>query len=297
MIVSKRNSIFSKIIVNTVFVLVCLTCIIPLLTVITISISKDSAIMNYGYSIIPHKIDFTAYKYILMYPQGIIRAYGISILVTTVGCTFSLLVSSMFAYSISRKDFRFRSLFTLIVLFTMLFNGGIVSNYIVVTNYYKLQDNILALILPYAVVPMYVLILRTFFNSIPLAIIESAKIDGANEFYTFFRIVIPLSKPAIASVGLLILLLYWNDWWLGLLYINSDTLVPIQLLLNRMMQNVEFLRSTAMGAAGSNIKASDFPSESARMAMCVLAAGPMLFVFPFFQKYFVKGLTVGSVKG
>ncbi len=296
MIVSKRNSTAAKLLVNATFIVVCVLCIIPLLTVITISISRDNYLIAHGYSILPHQINLLAYKYIFLYPKGLIKAYEISLAISFAGGLFSLLVSSMFAYAVSRKDYKPWKLFTFIILFTMMFNGGIVSNYIVVTNYYHLQDNLLALILPYSVVPMYILILRTFFSSVPTAIIESAKIDGANEFYAFFKIVVPLSKAALSTVGLLILLLYWNDWWLGLLYINKSQLSPIQLMLNHMMQNIDFLRTTAMGAS-STISLKDFPSESARMAMCVVAAGPMLFVFPFFQKYFVKGLTVGSVKG
>jgi len=295
MITSKKSSITTSVAINAVFIIICILCIIPLITVITVSISNESYIMAHGYSIFPHKFDLTAYKYILKYPQGILRAYGISILVTFAGTILNLLVCSMFAYAVSRRDFRYRNIFSFIVIFTMLFNGGMVSNYIVVTNYYHLQDNLLALILPYAVIPLYVLILRTFFSTVPIAIIESAKIDGANEFHIFFKMVVPLSKPAIATIGVLVMLMYWNDWWLGLLYINNNNLAPIQLMLNNIMQNMDFLRSNIMGASGF-IKASDFPSESARMALCVLAAGPMLFVFPFFQKYFVKGLTLGSVK-
>lgn len=295
MITSKKSTISTSLIINAVFILICALCVIPLITVVSVSLSNENYILAHGYSILPHTFDLTAYKYLLKYPQGILKAYGVSIFVTFTGTILNLLVCSMFAYAVSRKDYKFRYLFTFIVIFTMLFNGGIVSNYIVVTNYYHLQDNLLALILPYAVIPLYVLVLRTFFATVPVAIIESAKIDGASEFRIFFRMIAPLSKPAIATVGVLVMLLYWNDWWLGLLYIDDNNLFPIQLMLNYIMQNIDFLRTATMAASGA-IKASDFPSDSARMALCVLAAGPMLFVFPFFQKYFVKGLTIGSVK-
>lgn len=296
MVSKKRNVVLTNMLINTVYIIICLVCAVPLITVISISMSNERILITEGYGIIPSLFDFSAYKYIFTNFNGILHAYSISIFVAGIGCILSLLVSSMFAYAISRKDFRFWRPFSLYIIFTMLFNGGIVSNYIVVSNYLKLRDSVWALILPYVVIPMYVLILRTFFSSVPGAIIESAKIDGANEFYTFFRIVIPLSKPAIAAVGLLILLLYWNDWWLGLLFISDSKKATLQLMLNWMMQNIEFLRTTALDAA-TQIKASDFPSESARMAMCIVAAGPMLVVFPFFQKYFVRGLTVGSIKG
>jgi putative aldouronate transport system permease protein len=291
--IAKKSNRISQISINLLFICICISCIVPLITVITISISSNKYLVEHGYSIFPHVIDWDAYKYIFMYPAGLIRAYANSFFVAGVGCFLGLLISSMFAYAISRREFIFRSTFTKYIIFTMLFNGGIVTNYIVVTQYLKLQDNIWAMILPYLVVPLYVLILRTFFAAVPAAIIESAKMDGANELYTFFKIVIPISKPALASVAFLILLTYWNDWWLGLLYINNPKIATLQVTLNQMLTNIDFLRSTSLGGA---ISQSDFPSESARMAMCVLIAGPMVVILPFFQKYFVKGMTMGSVK-
>lgn len=289
----KKNSITSQFIINTIFIVICLLTIIPLITVVSISISSDSSIMENGYSILPHDISFEAYQYVFEDPNMILRSYMVSIFVTFIGCFLNMLISSMFAYSLSRRDFKLSKLFTFLVVFTMLFNGGLVTNYMVVVNILKLSDNIFALILPYSVIPIYVLILRTFFSSLPMSIIESAKMDGANEFYIFLRIVIPISKPVLASVGVLVLMLYWNDWFLGLLYINNPKIVPIQLMLNRIMQNIELLKDS-FASLPRNVK---FPAESARMAMCVLAAGPMLLIFPFFQKYFTKGLTIGSLKG
>ncbi|MGQ9631006.1 MAG: carbohydrate ABC transporter permease [bacterium] len=178
----------------------------------------------------------------------------------------------------------------------MLFNGGLVPWYILIVRYLHLKDTLWVLIVPYLVVPWFVLLLRTFFQQIPISLIESAKIDGASEFRIFFSIIVPLSKPALATIGLFICLRYWNDWWLSLLYIEKENLVPLQYMLYRMMANIQFLTSQLTTTA-VDIDVGKLPNESARMAMCVLAAGPMLFVFPFFQKYFVKGLTAGALKG
>ncbi|WP_246218325.1 carbohydrate ABC transporter permease [Litoribacterium kuwaitense] len=185
---------------------------------------------------------------------------------------------------------------TFYIFFTMLFSGGIVPLYILVTQFLHLGDTIWALILPYLVNPFFVLIMKGFMDQVPFEIVESAKIDGAGEWRIFFKLIIPLTTPALATVGLFTSFLYWNDWWLGLLFIDDQDLVPLQLLLYRIMNTIEFL-SNNMHSANVSIDMSQFPSLSARMAMAVLVAGPMLFVFPFFQRFFVKGLTVGSIKG
>lgn len=282
-------------IVNAILIGACLLCIIPLISIISISISDERQLVEKGYSIIPQQVDLSAYRYIIADAGLLIQSYKITILVTALGTAVGLLVTSLFAYALSRHIFVFRKPLSFLVIFTMLFNGGLVPSYILMVNYLHLKDNLLALVLPYLIGAMNVLILRTFFRQIPEAIIESAKIDGANEWTIYWRIILHLSKPALATIGLLILLVYWNDWWLSLLYIESQKLIPLQLLLNRMMTNIEFLRSNLGNMSGVNTR--QFPSESARMAMCIFAAGPMLFILPFFQKYFVRGLTLGSVKG
>lgn len=282
-------------IANATLMCVCLLCIIPLLTIVTISFSNEKMLVSDGYRLIPQQLDFTAYKYILRNASVMIQAYKVTIFVTACGTIAGLLATSLLAYALTRSRFIFRKLFSFLVIFTLLFNGGLVPSYILVVNYLHLKDSLLALILPYLIGAMNVLILRTFFSQIPEAISESAKIDGASEWTIYWRIVFPLSKPALATIGLLILLVYWNDWWLSLLYIDSPKLLPLQLMLHRMMANIEFLRSNIGNLSGVNI--SQIPSESARMAMCVLAAAPMLIILPFFQKYFVRGLTLGSVKG
>ncbi len=167
--------------------------------------------------------------------------------------------------------------------------------YIVVSTVLGIKDTVWALILPYAANAWHILLLRTFFQKIPYSLIESAKIDGASEIRTFWSIVLPLSKPGLATIGLFILLLYWNDWWLSLLFIESQELVPLQYMMYRIMKEIQFLTSD-LSSSSVKIDITKLPNESLRMALCIVAAGPMLFVFPFFQKYFVKGLTVGSIK-
>jgi putative aldouronate transport system permease protein len=296
MIESRGSRITSRLLIHTVMAVFSALCIIPLAAVISISLSSEQAIKLRGYSLIPLDWSPTAYQYIFRSPQGILHAYLITFLVTALGTFLSLLVISLLAYPLSRPDYRYRNKLAFFVFFTMLFNGGLVPWYILIVRILQLKNTLLVLILPYLVIPWFVLLLRTFFKQLPLSLFESARIDGASELRSFFAILLPLSKPALATIGLFICLNYWNDWWLALLYIETEKLVPLQYMLYRMMNNIVFLTSQ-MTSTAVQIDLSKFPNESARMAMCVLAAGPMLFIFPFFQKYFVRGLMAGSIKG
>jgi putative aldouronate transport system permease protein len=280
---------------HLIFIIVALACIVPLWLVISISITNIQAIYEYGYSIIPRHMNWDAYAYIFADRERILRSYGVTIFVTAVGGLLSITILSMLAYPLSRTDYKYKNSLNFLVFFTMLFNGGLIPTYIVVTQYYHLKDSVWALILPYLVVPWYALLLRTFFTSIPKELIEAAHVDGCSEFRILWGIIVPISKPAIATVGLLCVLKYWNDWYLSLLYIDDIKLVPLQLLLRNMINNIQEIANSA--AQGGVLEMVEFPSESARMAMAVVAAGPMLFIFTFFQKYFVKGLTVGAIKG
>lgn len=295
MIKYKIENTLSKSIIHLIFIVFSLLCIIPIVAVISISLSTEMDIGKYGYSLIPRTIDLLAYKYVFANPQQIVNAYIISIILTVFGTIVSLLLSSMLAYSISRSDYKHKNKITFFLFFTMLFNGGLVPWYMLVTNILHLKDTIWSLMLPYLILPWFVFLLRTYFQKLPISLVESAKLDGARELRIFWTIVLPLSKPALATVGLFIMLMFWNDWWLGLLFVQQNkAIISIQLMLYNMMADIEFLSSSMNSAPAVNVT---LPSESARMAMCILAAGPMLFVFPFFQKYFVKGLTVGAVKG
>ena len=237
-----------------------------------------------------------AYKYIFANPGEILSAYRITIIVTVVGLIISLLICSGLGYVLSRKDFAWSGQLTFFVFFTMLFNGGMVPTYMVVTNLLNISDTIWAMIISLLVSAWNVMLLKSFFKSLPDSLIEAARIDGASEIRIFFGIVIPLAKPALATVGTFIALGYWNDWYQSLLYINTKELVNLQFMLYKMMSNIQEMLNQ-MENLPSGVDMNSIPNESARMAMCILAAGPMMFVFPFFQKYFVKGMTVGAVKG
>lgn len=280
--------------IHIVLMLLAIFCIIPFIIILSISLSSMDSILEQGYSLFPKGTNLQAYKYVLMDSSQIINSYGVTIMVSVIGMVVSLLFTAALAYPLSRVDFKYNRLFMFLVFFTMLFNGGLVPWYMLITTGLHLKDTLAVLILPYLLNAWYVILMRTYFRSIPYEMIEAAKIDGSSEILTFIRIILPMSKPGLATVGLLTLLRYWNDWWLGMLFIESDNLIPLQYLMHRIMGNMEELqKEVSMFAGGLEV----FPTEPARMAMAILAAGPMLFVFPFFQKYLVKGMNVGSVKG
>jgi len=292
-------SVPANIMMNIFFIIYSLLCILPLLLIVSISLTDEEAIAINGYSFIPSKFSTQAYKFVLRDFMPVLRAYGITIFVTVVGTIMCVLVVSLYAYVISRKDFKYKNGFSFFVFFTMLFNGGFVPWYIVCVNVLHLKDSIWALILPYVMNAWYVLIMRTFFTmSIPDSIIESAKIDGAGEWTTFFRIVIPLAKPGLATIGLFAAITYWNDWWLPLTLIDSAKYWNLQYTMYKVQQDIKYIAEMASqmgGQAGEILKT--IPQQTSRMAMCVIAIGPIILAYPYFQKYFVKGLTIGAIKG
>lgn len=295
MVQSKKEKAADKIL-TLLFILLALFCVVPILYILSASLSDEIQLTKEGYSLLPRGFSLEAYKYILESPKPIINAYGVTILVTLGGTAVSLLVTTMLAYVIARKDFKIGRVFAFMIFFSMLFNGGLVPTYIMLTKYYHLKDTIWALIFPYIIMPWHVFLMKGFLADIPTSLIEAAKIDGAGEVKTFFKIIVPISKPALATVGLFIAFTYWNDWYQSMLYIDSPDINSLQFYLYRIMNNIQYL-STSMQAGNISIDIASLPSETARMALCIFAAGPMLVVFPFFQKYFVKGLTVGAVKG
>ncbi len=297
--VNKLNDIkpFWNGVLNLGFILYSLCCIVPLILIISISFSNEKDITINGYYIYPRVFSLEAYKWVLKTGEAIFRAYGISIFVTVVGTLVSLAMISMFSYVISRKDFRHRNKFAFIVFFTMIFNGGLVPWYMVYVNVLHMQNTVFSLIIPPLANAWYVMIMRTFYQTnVPDSLIESAKIDGAGEFRTFIQIVLPLAKAGLATVGLFQCLAYWNDWYLPLMFISDDKLFNLQYLLYKTLAAIQYLSQAANLPQGSAALAN-LPSETARMAMCTLAIGPIIVAYPFFQKYFVKGLTVGAVKG
>ncbi|WP_337102722.1 carbohydrate ABC transporter permease [Paenibacillus sp. YIM B09110] len=286
--------------INIFFIIYSLLCIIPLFLIIMISISDESTVIAEGYKFIPSKFDLGAYEFLFKDARQIIRSYGVSILVTIAGTALSLIMMALYAYPISRTDFPHAKFFTFFVFLTMLFTGGLVPWYLVYARLLDLKDTMMALIMPLLVAAFFVLIIRTFFQTtIPGAVLESAKIDGAGEMTIFYKIVIPLSLPVLATVALFQTLTYWNDWFLSLVFITKDGNITVQYLMYKTMLNIQFLANNSTAAAAITAAGGSFrfPSETVRMAMVVIGIGPIVFAYPFFQKYFVKGLTVGAVKG
>lgn len=291
--ISKR----ANVILNSIMIVMSLSCILPLLLVVIVSFSSEGSIYQNGYTFFPTELSLEAYGYFFRLGDQIIRSYGVTIFVTLFGTVFSLTITCLFAYVLSRPDYRYNKLFTYMLLFTMLFNGGMVPSYIVNTQLLGLGNSIGALILPMSLNAFYVVVLRTFYKSIPMEIIEAAKIDGSSEFGTFMRVVLPLSKPGIATIGLFTMIAYWNDWFLGMLYIMEQKKYPIQTLLWSVQNSLESIKQSAANALEYAEVAKSAPTDSGRMALTVLVVVPILLAYPFFQKYFVKGLTVGGVKG
>lgn len=272
-------------------------CIFPFLFVVIISFTDEGALARDGYRLIPSEWSLEAYKYVFQTGDTLLRAYGVTIFVTVVGTIISLLMIAFYAYAVSRKSFKYRNFFSFLAFFTMLFNGGMVPTYIVATQLLNLKDSIWALILPLAVNAFYIMILRTFYStSVPDAIIESGKIDGAGEFGTFIRLVLPLSLPGLATIALFSTLGYWNDWFNALLYIENPNLVPLQSMLMRIETNLQFILQNSQNSSLGLDALRNMPQDTSRMAMVVLATGPIIFAYPFFQRYFIQGLTIGAVK-
>lgn len=277
-----------------VVALMAIICLIPFIMLVSGSFTAENWIRFHGYGLIPGEFSVEAYKIIFKTPERIIRAYGVSIMITLIGVAIGLLLTALTAYVISRKDFKYRNALSFFFYFTTLFNGGMVSTYIYYIQYLHLKDSYLALILPMVFNVFYLLIMRTFVNNIPVALIESAKLDGAGEWRIFFTIILPLLQSGLATIGLFLALGYWNDWYNAMLYMNTDTKYPLQYMLYSIQQQAQAL---ARIASQAGISVQDLPSSSLKMAMAVVATGPIVIVYPFVQKYFVAGITIGSVKG
>jgi ABC-type sugar transport system, permease component len=286
-----------NVIFNLIAGLFALACVFPFLLVMVISFTDEKTLALDGYSLFPKKWSTDAYSYLFKAGDQLLRSYGVTILVTVVGTVISLILISLFAYAISRKGFKYRKFFSFLAFFTMLFNGGLVPTYIVTTKLLGLGNSLWALILPLAVNAFYIMIMRTFFSTmIPDAIIESGKIDGAGEFGIFFRLIVPLALPGLATIALFNVLGYWNDWFNALLYIENPDLVPLQSMLMRIENSMQFILANSNNASLGTSVLQSMPQDTSRMAMVVLATGPIVLAYPFFQRYFVQGLTVGAVK-
>ncbi|MDQ0872970.1 putative aldouronate transport system permease protein [Paenibacillus sp. V4I3] len=295
----KVKSQLYQAIIHVFFIGIVCLCLLPFFLLVITSFTDEMTIVSEGYSFLPSKFSLAAYEFLWNDSSNIFRAYGITILVTLVGTFVGLSITALCAYPLSRKDMLIRKPLSFIVFFTLLFNGGLVPTYLVYTQVFDMKNTLLALIIPGLLSNgFYVLIMRTFFmTSIPTPVIESASIDGAGEFKIFFQIVLPLSLPILATVGLMQTIGYWNDWFNGLIYVTDSKLFSLQNLLNRILLNAQFLSSNASSSTTELAASSNIPMESVRMAMAVIGTIPLLIAYPFFQKYFVKGLVIGAVKG
>lgn len=284
----------TNIIANIILAVSAIACVFPFIFVIIISLTSEQSLLEHGYSIFPKEWSLDAYKYLLQSGGALAQSYMVTIVVTILGTIINVSMVSSYAYAISRKGFKYRRQFTFLVFFTMLFGGGMVPSYIVMTQVLGLKNTIWALILPLAFNSFNIIVMRTFFQkSVPDSIIESARIDGASEFRIFTKIVIPLAIPGIATIALFSTLAYWNDWFNAMLYIDYQNLVPLQHMLMKIEKNMEFIRQNAM-LSGEVMSA--LPQESVRMAMVVVSTLPIACTYPFFQKYFISELTIGGVK-
>lgn len=271
-------------------------CLLPFWLVISGSFLPENEILHHGYELIPAHIDLTAYRVLFMDREPVLNGYKISAIVTIVGTALSVTITSMMAYPISQKRFKLRRAVMFFTMITLLFNGGMVPWFILCRNVLHLHDSYAALIVPYLVNAWNVFLVRNYFQTIPQELTESAKIDGANEFVILWRIILPVSTPILATITLFISLGYWNDWWLGLMLVDKQSFQPLQLLLRTIQNNVDFLQTSPnAGQVSSMIR--NLPSQGLRMATCVVTVGPIILVYPFIQKYFVKGLMIGAVKG
>lgn len=288
----------TNIIANIILAVSAIACVFPFIFVIIISLTSEQSLLEHGYSIFPKEWSLDAYKYLLQSGGALAQSYMVTIVVTILGTIINVSMVSTYAYAISRKGFKYRRQFTFLVFFTMLFGGGMVPSYIVMTQVLGLKNTIWALILPLAFNSFNIIVMRTFFQkSVPDSIIESARIDGASEFRIFTKIVIPLAIPGIATIALFSTLAYWNDWFNAMLYIDKTALMPLQYILIRIDTSMEFLASNAaaLGANAASVVAS-MPKETAKMAIVVISTLPIIVAYPFFQRYFVNGLTIGAVK-
>lgn len=276
-------------------ILITLFCLLPFLLLIVSSFTDEATLVRDGYSFFPQQLSLNAYRYLLVDSTAIVRGYLISIVVTVIGTIANLLITVMFAYPLSRRDLPMRNFFAFFLFFTMLFNGGLVPTYMMWTQTFHIKNTLFALLIPGLLMSAFnVIMMRTYINSnIPDAVIEAARIDGAGEFRLLLQIVLPMSLPIVATLALLAGLAYWNDWLNGLYYITDDRLFSIQVILNRMLTKTEMLKQ----AATTGVSMGPMPEVGIKMAVAVLGALPVLIVYPFFQRYFVKGIAIGAVKG
>ncbi len=289
-----------QILSHVVLIFFSLLAVLPMILMLTSSFTDNDVLIAEGYSYFPSKWSAYAYEYIFSTGNSVMRAYLVSIILTMVGTSLALAITTLLAYALSKKDLPGKGILTFLVVFSMLFNGGLVPTYIVYTKIFHLNNTFWALLIPGLLMNGFnVMLMKSYFcSSIPDEILDAAYIDGANEVKTFWKIVIPLSKPILATIALFAGIAYWNDWMNGYIYVTKRTeLYSVQNLLNRMMQNIQFLSQSSSNVQNANVGLSSIPLASVRMAMATVGILPIIIVYPFVQKYFVKGITLGGVKG
>ena len=284
---------------DTLIALVAIICLIPFLMVVVGSFTAEKEIIANGFSFFPKELSLEAYKTALKEPMAILRAYGVTASLTVIGTAIGLFIVAMTAYVLQRKDFKWRNKVSFFFYFTTLFSGGLVPWYILMVKYLGLKDSYLSLLLPPLLSVFNIIIMKSYMSGIPQALTESAKIDGAGDFTIFMKVILPLVKPALATIGMFIALGYWNDWYNSMLFINNENLYSLQYYLYKIVNNIEAYKTILAQAGGGTSLGStiNMPSESLKMALTIIVTGPIILVYPFIQKYFVSGVTIGAVKG
>ncbi len=287
-----------QIFANAVMIILVICVLAPFFLMLMSSLTDERTLIANGYSFFPEKFSIYAYRYLIVQSGSVAHGYLISVLITVIGTVSNLFITILYAYPLSRRELPARNVFAFYLFFTMLFSGGLVPAYLMWTQTFHIRNTFFALIVPGLLMsPFNVIMMRTYFTTnIPDEVIEAARIDGANEFKIIARIVFPMAVPITATIGLLVGLAYWNDWMNGLYYINDDKLYSIQVLLMKIQRNLDQLRQQAQNGSG-NVNLAELPSTSVRMALTVIGILPVMIIYPFLQRYFVKGITIGAVKG
>lgn len=291
---ARANGLVFRIISYIVITVFALLCFFPFLLLISSSFMSEKEIISEGYALIPKTFSISSYQFLFTHPQKLIDAYAVTIFITVTGTLFGLFFMSMTGYVLNRKDFKYRNFFLFFLYFTTLFSGGLIPSYILMVKHLGLKDNVLAMILPGLMSAWSIFLMRNFMKSIPDSIIESGTIDGAGDFRLYWQLIMPLSIPSLATIGLFTALGYWNEWYNAMLYIQTQSKFPLQFFLQKLVNQANVQMLITKGIA---VKSADLPTESIKMATATIAIGPIILLYPFVQKYFISGLTIGSVKG
>jgi len=291
---TEKSTVAFNAIGYTIITLLTLACLLPFLLIVSGSFTAETEIIAEGFKLIPDQISLDAYKAVFSNPTQIVNAYKVTIGLTVVGTLAGLFLTSMAGYVLSRKHFKYRNGLSFFIYFTTLFSGGLIPWYILIVKYLGWKDSYLALLIPSMIGAWNIILMKNFMKSIPDSITESAKIDGAGDFTIYWKLVLPLSTPGLATIGLFLALSYWNDWFLANLFITSENKYPLQFLLYRILASAAVLKTNVAGNLSPDFKP---PAETLKMATAVVVTGPIVFLYPFVQRYFVKGLTIGAVKG